>query len=295
MKEFETYTALIHHDFPDFNISSIKKIGEGDNSVAFSVNDDYIFRFAKREEVKIHIRRETLVFPKIKSALNLQIPEFEFISPETNFVSYKKIEGDILSDTIFQSLKKKEQAGIQKTIANFLSQIHSFPLAELKKCGLETMHLYDEYSENLADAQRLIFPMIPGNEREIIAGFFTEYLSNENNFNYPPTLVHNDFSKDHILFNSANKQITGIIDFGDIAFGDPDYDFLYLLDEFGEAFLEETLKYYQLRDHNVPLIKIYFFSLANKIQTLFNNIKDDDDDGIKTSLKHLNKWFKKNV
>ena len=236
MNKFQKYVQLIQHDFPAFRVSSIKKVGEGDNSKAFRINENYIFRFPKRKDVKQQIRREISVLPKIRSALNVQIPEFEFISPELHYVGYKKIEGTVLTNKIFESLKKKEQDFLEKTIAQFLCQLHSFPVEDLQNCGLEQMNLYEEYSENFENAKQFIFPKVSKSKREIIGRLFTEYLSDENNFNYAPTLVHNDFSKDHILYDPAKKEITGIIDFGDIAFGDPDYDFLYLADEFGKDF-----------------------------------------------------------
>jgi aminoglycoside 2''-phosphotransferase len=290
MKKFQKYVDIINRDFPAFGISSIRKIGEGDNSKAFLVNEDYIFRFAKRKEVKQQIRREILVLPKIKPALNLQIPDFEFISPETNYVGYKKIKGEILTSTIFQSLKKNEQIFLQKTIANFLFQMHSFPLEELQDCELETMNLHEEYSGVFEDAKQLIFPNISKNKREVITRLFTGYLGNENNFNYAPTLVHNDFSKDHILFDTANKQITGIIDFGDIATGDPDYDFMYLFDEFGEDFLRKILEFYDV-SQRVSLNKIYFFTLANKMQIILTS--DETNDYPNKAYQDLNEWFKK--
>ena len=293
MNKFQKYVQLIQHDFPAFRVSSIKKVGEGDNSKAFRVNENYIFRFPKRKDVKQQIRREISVLPKIRSALNVQIPEFEFISPELHYVGYKKIEGKVLSNKIFESLKKKEQDFLEKTIAQFLYQIHSFPIEDLQNCGLEQMNLYEEYSENFENAKQFIFPKVSKSKREIIGRLFTEYLSDENNFNYAPTLVHNDFSKDHILYDPAKKEITGIIDFGDIAFGDPDYDFLYLANEFGKDFLIKILKYYQHANRPVSLNKIYFFTLANKIQIFLESIKDNDTDEIKNALKGLNKWFEK--
>ncbi len=290
---FQKYSNLIEQHFPGFKISCIKKVGEGDNSKAFLVNEKYIFRFPKKESVKQQLRREIFVLPKLKSALNLQIPDFEFISPQINFVGYKKIQGEVLSNEILQSLNKKQQVSVQKTIANFLSQIHSFPLSDLQNCALETMNLYEEYVDNFENAKKMIFPKISKNKREIITGLFTSYLSNKNNFDYTPTFVHNDFSKDHILFDTVNKEITGIIDFGDIAFGDPDYDFMYLLDEFGEDFIMEILKYYQVSNRPVSRNKIHFFTLANKIQILLTSIRDNDNQEIKNALKGLNKCVEK--
>ncbi|HEY5391383.1 MAG TPA: aminoglycoside phosphotransferase family protein, partial [Hanamia sp.] len=226
MKRFEKYIKDIHQDFPDFVISSIKKIGEGDNSKAFLINEDYIFRFSKREEVKEQVRREIAVLPKIKPLVTIQIPGFTFISPSMNYVGYRMIKGENLSGKIFKNLTQKDQQNVQKTLADFLSAIHAIDLLQLKNGNLETMDLKEEYHENFEKAKRLIFPHLSQNKREIITRFFIDYLDNEDNFNYAECLIHNDFSTDHILFNTINKQITGIIDFGDIAIGDPDYDLM---------------------------------------------------------------------
>ena len=291
MKKFEKYYDLIQKDYPGFVISSIKKIGEGDNSKAFVVNKKYIFRFPKKEKVKREIQREVCMLPKIKSAVGISIPDFEFISPELNFVGYQKINGHILSKRIFRSLSKNQKVEIHKTLGNFLTQIHSFPLSRLENCGLETMNLKEEYSDNFENAKKEIFPIISKKERKIISHFFNQYLNDGNNFKYAPALVHNDFSKDHILIGTVNKQISGIIDFGDIAIGDCFYDFLYLLDEFGKGFLKEVFRFYNNPLQKTPFAKIQFFSLANKVQIALENLKENNSESLKESLKELNFWL----
>jgi len=288
VKKLEKYYDLIQKDFPGFSVSSIKKIGEGDNSKAFIINKNYIFRFPKKEKVKRGIQREVCVLPKIKSTVGLPIPDFEFISPELNFVGYPKIEGHILSKKIFRSFSKNQKIEIYKTLGDFLAQIHSFPLSNLEKCGLEAMNLKEEYSDNFDKAKKEIFPFISKKKRKIISHFFNQYLDDENNFKYAPALVHNDFSKDHILINTVNKQISGIIDFGDIAAGDRFYDFLYLLDEFGKSFLKGVFRYYDNPLQKIPFAKIQFFSLANKVQIALENLKENNDESRKESLKELN-------
>ena len=156
MKPLEKYSKLIQKEFPGFTISSIKKTGEGDNSKAFIINENYIFRFPKREEVKQQIKREIAILPKIKSLLNLQIPQFEFVSPEINFVGYKIIPGTPLTFKIYNSLNKKQQASIKGSLANFLSRLHHLDSSIFGDCHLETMDLKEEYSDNFKKAQKFI-------------------------------------------------------------------------------------------------------------------------------------------
>lgn len=292
MKKFEKYIQKIHHDFPRFLISSIQITGEGDNSIAFIINENYIFRFPKRKEVKKQIQREIAVLPKIKSSLNLSIPHFEFISPEINFVGYKIIPGTPLTFKIYNSLNKKQQAYINQSIGSFLSQLHHTDMDALNHCNLETMDPCEEYSDNFRKAKKYIYPHISKSKQKIITRVFTEYLCNSENFKYTPALIHNDFSADHILFDTESKLLTGIIDFGDIAIGDPDYDLMYLLDEFGEKILKGIFKIYKPGNKKKLMKKLYFFSLANKIQIILA-YKDFNLWFLKDAYKGLEVWFKK--
>ena len=72
-------------------------------------------------------------------------------------------------------------------------------------------------------------------------------------FDYTPCLIHNDFSAGNMIFR--NNRLFGVIDFGDFIVGDPDNDFLCLLDcstdDFGKDFGRRVLKYYQHKNPEV--------------------------------------------
>lgn len=293
MPTFNKIREIIHHEFPDFFISSIKKIGEGDNSKAFLINQNYIFRFPKRKEVKQQLKKETSVLPIIQSLLDLKIPAFDFISKDTNFVGHKSINGVFLTTEIYKSLEKKIQTKIQKALGVFLTQLHQINLSILKDYELDMMDYQEEYSHNFEDTQQLIYPNISVRDSKIITLFFTAYLNDPKNFEYKPALIHNDFSTDHILFETSNNVISGIIDFGDLAIGDPDYDLIYLLDSFGKDFILKVLKFYKHNDPKNLLKKLQFFTLGSKLQMLIGSIKDKDESGIKDGYGNLKKWFKK--
>ena len=302
MKNFIKHADSIQKDFPNFNISSIQKIGEGDNRKAFSVNGEYVFRFPKSEEAKVQMQREIAVLPIIKPFFNIQIPEFKFLSPNNKYAGHKIIRGSPLTAEIYHSLKKNTRESIQHSIAQFLFQLHHIDLSLLIDYKLETMNLKEEYSENLEQAQDFIYRKISKTKRETITQLFSTYLGDAENFKYDAVLIHNDFSKDHILFNTANQHppeqviragITGIIDFGDIALGDPAYDFMYLLDEFGEDFLNGIFKIYKPIDKNKLIRKLIFFSLANKVQIIIMEKETNDAEALKEAYASLDKWLDK--
>lgn len=293
MKNFKKYVNSIQKDFPNFNISSIQKIGEGDNSKAFSVNEKYVFRFPKSKEAKVQMQREIAVLPIIKPFLNIQIPEFKFIPPNNKYAGHKIIRGRPLTAEIYHSSKKNIQESVRRSIGNFLLQLHHIDLSLLEDCNLETMNLKEEYAENFEEAQDFIYQKISKTKRKTITQLFSTYLDDAENFKYDAVLIHGDFSKDHILIDTVNKGITGIIDFGDIALGDPAYDFMYLLDEFGEDFLNGIFKIYKPVDKNKLMRKLIFFSLANKIQIIIMEKETNDSEELKEAFDTLDYWLDK--
>ncbi len=293
MKSFKKIRNIIQHEFPDFFISSIKKTGEGDNSKAFLINKNYIFRFAKTEAARRDLKLETAVLPEICGSIKLTIPQFLFIDKEFGFVGYKSIRGKFLTPKRYRTLNTKTQTKIQKTLARFLTELHEIDIRALEEFGVPIMDYKQEHSDDFINAQTLIYPNLSQRQREKITHSFNLYLNDQNNFNYKPTLIHNDLSTNHILFRKKINDISGIIDFGDLAIGDPDYDLMYLMDSFGETFISGLLRFYQ---HNHPenlFKKLHFFALANKIQILVESIKQDDETEIKDGYKSLKKWLKK--
>ncbi|MDP4284887.1 MAG: aminoglycoside phosphotransferase family protein [Bacteroidota bacterium] len=291
MNHFENIRHSINHEFPLFHITSIKKIGEGDNNKAFLINQNYIFRFPKRKEVEKTLTKEIGLLPKIRNQFNLEIPDFSFISKDMNFVGYKSIRGEFLTPAIYYSLTNELQLQIQVALSEFLSKLHATNLSMIKECNLEIVNLEEEYSDDFKNIQQLIFPYIHRHQCLLIDQFFTTYLGNPENFEYTPALIHNDFSTDHILYEISTKKINGIIDFGDSAIGDPYYDFKYLLDSFGASFIEDIFRFYQHANQKINWRKLYFFSLANKLQIIVESIKDKDKYAAKDAYRNLEKWM----
>ena len=67
---------------------------------------------------------------------------------------------------------------------------------------------------------------------------------------------------------------------------------MYLLSEFGEDFLKAVIKIYHHKNKNELMRKLFFFTLANKIQILLA-YKDFDLRFLKNADKELEIWFKK--
>lgn len=68
-----------------------------------------------------------------------------------------------------------------------------------------------------------------------------------------------------------NDSVVAAIDFGDVNWGDPDYDFMYLFVEFGQAFAEEVARRYGHRNSEQLWSKLLYFGLVDQIGTILDS------------------------
>jgi aminoglycoside 2''-phosphotransferase len=291
MKQHAKIAHQIRKHFPDFALNDIVKIGEGMDSKAYLVNDAYIFRFPKRAEVRVNLKKEIAVLPKIKPFIQVLLPDFQFIATDTSFVGYPKIDGQFLESAVYSALNPQKQVAFQQDIARFLNAIHAFNLDELTESGLETLDFKAVYQEEFEEIQQLVFPIFNDTEKTAVSKLFTTYLEDDNNFNYTPVLLHNDLSNDHILIDNQTDTLKGIIDFGDVAIGDPDYDLMYLTGDYGADFLDSFLNYYPHSDVGRLKNKIKFFQFAQRLQDIVSAIEDNKQRAIKNSYRNVQNWL----
>lgn len=284
----------IESNFPDFTISSIELAGEGFTNVAFLVNDEYIFRFAKRTRASTQIHIESKLLPQLESKLNLPIPHVEYIGQRSEnqfaFMGYKKIVGETLEKDRFEKLDETTQDKIISTIAAFIKALHSFPIEQATDAGVETKKYKEHYEHEFAVVKEKVYPYVDEKIQKQLEMIFEEYLSDGENFNYTPSLVHAEICPKHILVNEGNE-ITGVIDFGDMQIGDPDFEFYYPYHSYGSEFTSKLLKHLPENDETRIMKKMKFFALYHSIiQIIFIGIRENEG-ALKKGLKDLEEFM----
>lgn len=288
--EKEQAKTIIQKNFPKLEIESIETAGEGMDSKAFEVNKDLIFRFPKYEKVGKQLQVEISLLPKLQSRLEVTIPHFEYIGKQENglpFVGYNKIQGVPLEKELFDSFDEELQEKLIEQVASFLKEVNSFSIDEAKGLGVKVANFRENYTSDLAEIKKDAWRLLDAKAKEYIEGLLTSYLSNERNFDYIPTLLHADLSPEHIIYDPEKKSIAGIIDFGDIEIGDPDYDLMYLHEDYSPEFVEKLLKYYPHGDSNHLVTKLDFFSRCNTVHDILIGVNRKDDGLLQWAVNKL--------
>ena len=298
-KYFYTVTLLeakkyIEKSFPNLLIKDIELSGEGFDNIAYLINKKYIFLFSKRKHAAKQLKIEIKLLENLRNILSVEIPNFEFIGKHIKsfpFVGYKKIEGRLLEKESFYGFNDNKMEMIIKQLSKIITDLHSFPIVKAKLYGVRTTDFKKKYENEFKATKEQIYPIVKKETKEYLNDLFTQYLSNNENFNYIPSLIHADLNPSHILYDLKKAKIKGIIDFGDVQIGDPDFDLEPLYNTYGKNFLKKFLKFYKITNKKQLLLKLEFFKKYKPLQEIFAGLRESDSE-LQRGLKKLRKKVK---
>jgi aminoglycoside 2''-phosphotransferase len=244
----EHYQRIIAACFPELAIEHCAMHSEGWDSVAVAVNDDLIFRFPKRQNVEPQYQVERRLLPALAGALPLPIPDVAFFWPGGTaypriFIGHHLIHGAQLAA---EHLTPGRIDEIARQLGQFLSALHRFPIEQAAQLGVppgDQAAWRRRHQDQFEQIQSRVLPLLGQDAQARTMRDWQAFL--DDGVHFQATLIHDDLAAEHILYDPAHGTVTGIIDWGDTAIGDPAIDFTGLLAAYGEDFMERVLAHYQ--------------------------------------------------
>lgn len=239
----DEYLAAIHAAYPDVTVGSASLNRQGQNADILVVNDKLVFRFPRYAGGVHQVQTEVAILRGVAGRLPLPVPEPRYVHlseqpPGAAFVGYAMLPG--------QSLWREALAdvGAQATVDRwaeelgaFLRALHGVPFASAIACELEREETLAEMRSFYRCIRRELFERMRPRARARVERLFTAYLADAGHFDYQPALRHGDFGSSNILYDPQTLSLTGVIDFGSAAVGDPAYDVAGLIVSYGERFV----------------------------------------------------------
>lgn len=246
----DVYRNTIAACFPELAPKTCELVSQGWDSVAVVVDGELIFRFPKRPDVEPQYRMEALLLEVLAGRVALPLPRFAYVwdgrPPYPHvFVGYRMLAGEQLHPGMLAALDARR---IAAQLGGFLTDLHTFPVEQAARCGVQGGDAAQwrlRYRSQYAEIQSKVFPLLDADARGRVAARWAGFLEHDASFRFRPALAHCDLSGDHILVGPAGGTVSGIIDWGDAAIGDPALDFTGLLDDYGADFAELTLAAYR--------------------------------------------------
>lgn len=293
--EIAELKKTIRENFPDFTVYDAVPLGEGWMSRTILVNNEWVFRFPKQKDGADDLEKEIKILPHLKNHITLAIPQFEYIGKQKNglcFVGYKALPGEILGEDVILSLPEDEKETIAAQLAQFITELSGFPAKQAVEYGVLENDFYKDYTDTFDEVKKIIFPLIADDMKRYISSRYEMYLGCSDNFQYTSALIHADLSPDHYLTSPFERKLTGIIDFGDIEIGDPDYEFLYILEDCGEKFTRRVIELRGLDKVEKRMAKISNFVTFDHIGTILEGVARSNKNWIDNGIKAIRREMK---
>jgi len=210
----------------------------GDDFLVLEVNREWMFRFPRTESAKAVLGYETRFLSAFRELSPLTVPAYEYVGD--GLVGYRKIEGLLLTPKRYSMLGRQAQSRIAQQMGEFLSALHAFPVERARALGLTeewggwTARAVRRFSEEVA-------PLLSAGARRRALALLDQLSALE----WEPVVIHGDFyPQDHVFYDEARQELSGVIDFGDVTLGDAAADFHSILGDFGAELLKQVLGHY---------------------------------------------------
>ncbi|MHB8638058.1 MAG: phosphotransferase family protein [Fimbriimonadaceae bacterium] len=250
--DVEMALETLRKQFPDLEIRTLALTPQGMDNLTVAVNDELIFRLPHPGAAS-HAK-ELWALRELRGRTNLPIPNPERVGGQGVCTGYRMLHGERVEPHL-ESATADEKAGWVAQLADLMAEIHTtLTVGEARRHGVEedrpafsAIHEgHPVQAEYLKMAERM--------------------LKRHQAFEAPMRVIHNDMHAQNVLFDPTTRQLTGVIDFGDVSIAEPAIDLAYLLEIDITASAAIAALYEQSTGLTVDperILDIYFLSNLN--------------------------------
>ncbi|MGE7865526.1 aminoglycoside phosphotransferase family protein [Bacillus paramycoides] len=293
----DSYKQYIKEALPDLSIHSYTQNEEGWDNIAVIINDELLFRFPRKLEYAKRIPLEKELCTILTHSLQeIEVPNYHLLYKNNcdtvPFCSYYPlIHGKPLTAEIVAKLEKKELEAIITQLATFLAALHNIPLKRIETLGFHIEKTITYWKNLQTKLNQHLTNSLTSLQKMALNSLFEKFFECITKSTFQNTIIHADFTHHHILFNTQNKTISGVIDFGDAQIGDPAFDFAGLYYDFGHEFTISVYEQYSaLVSHHDPLLIhriTTFYQYSPLLHNLVYNIETNNEIEFNKSKEQL--------
>lgn len=174
-----------------------------------------------------------------------------------------------------------------RQMAGLAARLHSFPVERVASCGLEEIDPRRCLPEMMRRASRLISHRLESDVWSYYRRLLELYLDTPELQSYRRSLLHGDLSPGHFLADLRGCALTGLIDFGDGITGDPHWDLIYLLEDYGEGVLDLFLSFYAPDTKQQAATRVRLFQQLNNVEYCVSKLSEGDEKAFEDALDTL--------
>jgi aminoglycoside phosphotransferase (APT) family kinase protein len=297
--ELDYVQKIINSTFPQLEICDLIKIGEGWDNYVFKINNRFAFRFPKHLEASILLQNEIKTLSHIHHWFGrnyfLKFPNLEYTAQPSElypylYCGYEFIEGQTACNF---SLTDNERTNLINDFAVFLKKLHNYPLDKTDSWELsysfedrmDPVSLCHRIYENLEILKEITFFTIDTTAYSNFMNSFPKDLKKNRK-----VLIHGDLYARHLILCS-NKNLVGIIDWGDIDVDHPAIDYQILFTFFPISAHKKFFEIYGNIDEETLLLS-KLRALLSSSGMVATGYRTNDKKLLREGLWGLDNWLK---
>jgi aminoglycoside 2''-phosphotransferase len=217
----------IRHEFPALRFAEAALNDLGEDHAVVMLDDRWVFRFPRTAQAAALGAMERRLLARLNHASPVATPRYEHVSSVGDFGGYRMIAGRELTEAVFAALPRQAQERVLTEIGGFLRVLHALPPVLVARPGVgppteAAAWFVDRHAERRSRLAEALRPVLLDAADRFYLALPAAVASDH------ATVIHGDFSEDHMLLDPIEARLAGVIDFTDARFGDAAYDFAFL-------------------------------------------------------------------
>jgi aminoglycoside phosphotransferase (APT) family kinase protein len=216
---------LIGRQFPEVELRSLRRLGEGWDNTVWLADERWAFRFPRRGVAIPGFERELAALPLLAPRLPLPIPAPVFTGEPAEGFPWPWFGAAHIPGGEPLGLSEPARRGLARPFARFLRALHSAPIPDgmpADPMGRADMQVrVPKTDESLIELENEGLWRTPDSVRRLLEAAH-ELAPPE-----PAVVCHGDLHMRHLLVDEQGA-LTGVIDWGDICRGAPAVDLTLL-------------------------------------------------------------------
>ncbi len=284
--------SLLRRQFPSFDDPRPRFFGAGWDFEMFLVNETCLFRFPKRRDSVRRLELETAFLAEFAADAPLAVPAYNFHGQANElfpypFAGYALIPG---RPAMGYDLPAEMMADAGHRIGSFLRCLHALDSDWGRELGIDENDQYYTFTSYRQGAVKELEELRAGIGKDLLDAahhFFREDAALPAEFRGRLRILHNDLGPEHILVNTADNSISGIIDWGDLAIGDPALDFAGLYMWQGAPLVTAALETYGDLSDDAMWQRIRYYACQAAVRMTWYGQQTDKQDYFNAGEKAL--------
>ena len=242
--KIDKWKNLICKTFPNLEIREFSLLGKGKSGTACLANNEIVFKIPQSSKGRIARwqKNESAVLNFLDGKLDIQIPKILYSATSENglyIIGETLLSGVTYSYELHDSFDEATKANILRQLGKIIRNLHDVGGNDSSWQDSREHETYKtiikNFDKRFSDDVKKVFSSEEIRKIEKIANDYKKITAE-----YPvkPVLCHFDFHFFNLMFDTAKKKISGLLDFGTAGYAEPARDMHYYFGDGARLILE---------------------------------------------------------